>query len=101
MVGLIALYGKPKDERAFLDYYARTHAPLVEKLPALQSYRHGRVSGGNQDHPSHWYVGHLTFADRSALDAALAAPEGTTVVADLANFATGGADVIFVEYGGA
>jgi uncharacterized protein (TIGR02118 family) len=96
-VALLAIYGKPTDEKAFLDYYASTHAPLAAKIPGLQSYRHGKVWGGSEDPPAGWYQATLTFADRAALEAGLASPEGKATAADLANFATGGVHLLFVD----
>jgi uncharacterized protein (TIGR02118 family) len=96
-VALVAVYGKPTDEKAFLDYYAATHAPLAASIPGLKSYRHGKVWGGSDDPPSGWYVATLTFADRAALEAGLASPEGKATAADLANFATGGVHLLFVD----
>ena len=99
MVGLIALYGKPADEGAFLAYYAHTHEPLAAKLPGVKAYRHGRVFGGDRETPSVWYAAHLTFADAEALRDALASPEGDATADDLPNFATGGVELLFVDYG--
>ncbi|HEY7461357.1 MAG TPA: EthD family reductase [Gemmatimonadota bacterium] len=98
-VSLVAIYGKPTDEQAFLDYYTSTHAPLAAAIPGLQSYRHGKVWGGSDDPPAGWYAAILTFKDRAALEAGLASPEGQKTAADLANFATGGVHLMFAETG--
>jgi uncharacterized protein (TIGR02118 family) len=98
MVAILAIYGKPRDEKAFLDYYRTTHAPLAAAIPGLQSYRHGRVWGGSDDPPKGWYAASLTFRDRAALEAGLGSPQGQKVAGDLGNFATGGVNLIFVEH---
>jgi uncharacterized protein (TIGR02118 family) len=98
MVAILAVYGKPRDERAFLDYYRETHAPLVATLPGLLSYRHGRAWGGSDEPPSGWYVAVLTFRDRAALEGALGSTQGQQTAADLVNFATGGVHLLFVEH---
>ncbi|HEY7461358.1 MAG TPA: EthD family reductase [Gemmatimonadota bacterium] len=98
MVAILAIYGKPKDEQAFLAYYAKTHAPLAAAIPGLQSYRHGRVWGGSDTPPSGWYAAALTFRDRPALEAGLGSPQGQKAAGDLANFATGGVNLIFVDH---
>ena len=98
-VAIVAIYGKPTDEQAFLNYYSSTHAPLAAAIPGLQSYRHGKVWGGSDDPPAGWYVAILTFPDRAALEAGLASPEGKKTAADLTNFATGGVHLMFVENG--
>jgi uncharacterized protein (TIGR02118 family) len=98
MVVILAIYGKPKDEQAFLTYYAKTHAPLAAAIPGLESYRHGRVWGGSDTPPAGWYAASLSFRDRGALEAALASPEGQKTAGDLANFATGGVHLIFVDH---
>ena len=98
MVALVALYGKPTDEEMFLAYYRKTHAPLAAAIPGLQSYRHGRVYGGTSDPPSSYYVATLTFQDRAVLEAGLASEEGKKTAGDLANFATGGAQLLFADH---
>jgi uncharacterized protein (TIGR02118 family) len=99
MVAILAIYGKPTDERAFLDYYGKTHAPLAAAIPGLVSYHHGKVWGGNDDPPSGWYTAVLTFRDRAALESGLGSEQGRKVAADLANFATGGVHLLFAEQG--
>lgn len=54
---------------------------------------------GNADgSPSSWYfIADLYAESREAFDKILASPEGEAAVADLANFATGGATFIYTE----
>jgi len=98
MVAIVAIYGKPADERVFLDYYRKTHAPLAAAIPGLVSYRHGPAWGGSDDPPAGWYAAVLTFRDRAALESGLGSEEGQKVAGDLANFATGGVNLLFVEH---
>ena len=98
MVKLMVLYGKPEDEAAFEAYYAQTHAPLVEKIPNLKRFEHGKTLGdaGGSEAP-YYYVAELAFDDAEVLQAALASPEGQATGADVANFASGGVTMFAVQ----
>ena len=62
---LIALYKKPEDADAFLTHYNEVHAPLMRKVPGLQSMEVARVEadpfGGE---PAYFLVATMTFAVR-------------------------------------
>ena len=45
MVKVTVLYGHPKDPAAFEEYYAKTHLPLVDKVPNFQKYETARLVG--------------------------------------------------------
>jgi len=95
MAMLIALYGTPDDPVAFDQYYFQTHVPIAKRLPGLRSYQ---VTRGvlSPDGPSKWYlVATLTFDSTQAVQSAFASPEGQATAADLANFATGGVELLF------
>jgi uncharacterized protein (TIGR02118 family) len=98
VVKVIVLYGHPSDPSAFDDHYASTHAPLVEKMPGLELFEVSRVVGtaDGGDLP-HYRIAELSFESQEALEAALSSPEGQETVADLPNFASGGATVLFAE----
>jgi len=91
MVKLMVLYGKPEDASAFDTYYAGTHVPLVEKIPQLTRFEHGKSLGApDGGEAPYYYVAELAFDDAETLQAALASPEGQAAAADLENFASGG-----------
>jgi len=87
---LLALYKEPADPAAFEDYYKNHHAPLAKTLPGLQSYTLGR---GTARDP-YYLVAILTFASLDALQAAVSSSIGAATVADLANFAQAGVDIL-------
>lgn len=98
MARLLALYRKPKDPVAFDAYYMHTHVPLAKKIPGLRTYEisRGPVASPAGDSGYH-LVAILHFDDGAAVKAAFASPEGRAAAGDLANFATGGVDLIFFD----
>jgi uncharacterized protein (TIGR02118 family) len=98
MARLLVTYKTPKDPAAFDAYYMRTHAPLAKKIPGLRSYE---ISRGRVDSPGGASGVHLVailkFDDVRALKAGLASPEGQAAAGDLANFATGGVELVFFD----
>lgn len=98
MAKLMVLYGKPKDAAAFDAYYFGKHVPIAKRLPGLKRFE---VSAGAinmpQGGPPYHLVAQLEFDSLQALGAAMASPEGRAAGGDLANFATGGADLLVFE----
>jgi uncharacterized protein (TIGR02118 family) len=96
MAMLIALYGTPDDAVAFDQYYFQTHVPIAKRLPGLRSYQITRGPVLSPNGPSPWYlVAMLAFDSMQAIQSAIASPEGQATAADLANFATGGVELMF------
>ena len=77
MANLVVLYKKPADKAAFDDYYFKTHVPLANKIPGLLGYEvsSGAVASPTGASPYH-LVATLEFKSMSALQQALASPEG-------------------------
>jgi uncharacterized protein (TIGR02118 family) len=97
---LLVLYKTPKDPAAFDRYYAETHIALAKKIPGVKSYRISKGGVGTPAGPSGIHlVATLTFDSMAALQAALGSPEGAAAGADVANFASGGADLLMFEDG--
>lgn len=98
MAKIIAMYGQPADPAAFDRYYFSKHVPLAKTVPGL---RHYEVTTGIVMTPagaSPWHlVVTLTFDSMAAVQTALASPEGLATAADLANFATGGVDLLLAD----
>ena len=98
MAKLMVLYGKPKDAAAFDAHHFGKHVPIAKRLPGLKRFE---VSAGAinmpQGGPPYHLVAQLEFDSLQALGAAMASPEGRAAGADLANFATGGADLLVFE----
>lgn len=98
MVKIIVLYGPPADAAAFEEHYTNTHVPLAEKIPGLARFEATRViatpEGGD---PPYFRVAELWFESLDTLQAGRASPEGQETVADIPNFASGGATVLIGE----
>jgi len=95
---LLAMYGAPTDPTAFEQHYRGTHIPLAKRMPGLRSYSvsKGPVSAGDGK-PPYFLVAVLEFDSMEAIGAAVASPEGQAAVADVPNFATGGATILTYE----
>jgi uncharacterized protein (TIGR02118 family) len=94
---LLVLYSEPADRTAFEDYYVNKHMPLAAKLPGLKAGRYSfRVSGlgGPGTGSPYFALFEGEFDSPEDLAAAVASPEGQALLADEANFATGGAVVV-------
>lgn len=92
MYSVVITYGQPTDAAAFDKHYAETHIPLASALPGLLSYTVTKLAGlGGES--KHYMIATLQFDDEAAALAALGSPEGQAAGADIANFATGGADL--------
>ena len=95
MAVLIAVYKTPKNVAAFNEHYFAKHAPIARKIPGLVAYQ---VSDGPVGLPMELggihLVAILEFDSVEAIQRGLASPEGQATVADLANFADGGVDVM-------
>jgi uncharacterized protein (TIGR02118 family) len=98
MIKLTVLYGPPEDPEAFEEYYAEVHMPLVQKIPGADRWEAARVvdtmDGGT---PLYHRVFEFWFEDYDALEASLGSDEGRAAVADIPNFATGGATTCVSE----
>jgi uncharacterized protein (TIGR02118 family) len=87
---LIALYKKPDDVDAFLAHYQDVHAPLVRKVPGLQSMQVSRVEGdafGGE--PPYFMVATMNFGDAETFKNALRSEENKAAGKDLMTFAKG------------
>jgi uncharacterized protein (TIGR02118 family) len=94
---LTVLYPPPADPAHFRDHYVRVHLPLAAKLPGLVRMQHAfDVEGLRGDSP-YFAVFHGDFESAEAMVAALGSEEGKAVSADVANYATGGAQLVHYE----
>ncbi len=91
---VVILYGEPDEKAKFVAYYRNTHVPLALTLPALQSTDYGPLLGlpGREAGTDFWFAV-LRYADADDLQASLASDAGKAVLADVANFATGGVTI--------
>jgi uncharacterized protein (TIGR02118 family) len=94
MYKVVVLYSPPKSPDHFRRYYAETHLPLVAKLPGLRGSRHSFVINGGES--PYFCIWEGDYDNADALQEAMQSPEGKAVVADVENYATGGA--VFLAY---
>jgi uncharacterized protein (TIGR02118 family) len=98
MAKVIAMYGIPTDRDAFDRYYFATHVPIAKKLPGLRSYEVTRGSITTLDGIAPYHmIALLAFDSVAAVQAALASPQGKATADDLANFATGGVEMMIAD----
>lgn len=98
MATLTALYHAPADPKAFDEYYAATHVPLIRRVPGLRALEvsRGPVMSLQGASPYH-KVANLRFDTMADLKAAVVTAEGQEAAADLANFASAGVTVLVYE----
>jgi len=98
MAKVVVLYKTPADKAAFDKYYNETHIPIAKQIPGLKSYEisKGGVASPAGDSGIH-LVAMLEFESFAALQSGLASPEAGAAVADVPNFASGGADILMFD----
>lgn len=98
MAKLIALYRTPQNPAAFDDYYFSRHVPLAKEIRELRRYQ---VNAGPVMTPTGPSDIHLTaildFDSLADLQAALASPQGQAAAGDIANFASGGVELLILD----
>lgn len=96
MTRLTVLYGHPKDPAAFDRYYQDVHIPLARTMKGLQGWTIGKCESATPgEEPAYYMIVGLYAESREAMEKILASPEGRATVADVANFATGGATFLY------
>jgi uncharacterized protein (TIGR02118 family) len=97
----VVLYNFPKDPAAFEAYYSSKHLPLLASHAAEIGFTKGELvkfsASGDGGKPQYYRKAELTFASMAALKTGTATPGFKAIVADLPNFATGGAVVVIGE----
>jgi uncharacterized protein (TIGR02118 family) len=98
MAHVVVMYKTPKDAAAFDKYYAETHIPIAKKLPGLRKYEVSRGPVATPAGPSAYHlIATLYFDGMAEIAAAFGSAEGKAAAADVAKFATGGADMIMFD----
>ena len=96
MYRLTVLYGHPVNPAEFQRYYREVHIPLAKRMKGLLGWTIGMCeSAAHGQQPPYYMIVGLYAESREALEAILASPEGQATVADVPNFATGGATFMF------
>jgi uncharacterized protein (TIGR02118 family) len=96
---ILVLYPEPTDRAAFEEYYVNKHLPLAARLPGMKAARYSfEVSGLGAPGSGSPYFALFEgeFDSQADFAAAVSAPEGQALLADVPNFATGG--VVVVNY---
>ena len=98
MVRLTVLYGHPADPAAFDRYYEEVHLPIARRMKGLTGWTIGKCQAvvPGEKPPFYLIVG-LYAESRAAMEAILDSPAGKAAVADVPNFATGGATFMYDE----
>ena len=98
MAMLIAVYKTPADAAAFDRYYYSTHVPLAKTIPGLRSYDVSNGPVGLPKEPGSVHlVALLGFDSLAALGQAMESPQGEATGKDLANFASGGVELMVFD----
>jgi uncharacterized protein (TIGR02118 family) len=98
MAQLVVMYKTPNDPAAFDKHYFEKHVQVAKKLPGLKKYEVSQGPVGTPAGPSSYHlVALLSFDDLAAIQSAFGSVEGQAAVADVQNFATGGADIIMFD----
>ena len=96
MTKLTVLYGHPSDPAAFDRHYQEIHLPLAQRMRGLTGWTIGKCESAAAGEPAPYYMIVALYApSRAEMEAILASPEGQATVADVANFATGGATFFY------
>jgi uncharacterized protein (TIGR02118 family) len=98
MAQVVVMYKTPKDTAAFDKHYSEIHIPLAKKIPGLKKFEVSNGPVGTPAGPSGFHlIAVLTFDNMAALQAGFGSAEGKAAGADVAKFATGGADMILFD----
>lgn len=96
MVRLTVLYGHPDDPAEFDRYYEQVHLPIARKMQGLRGWTIGKCQAIEAGQPPPYYMIVGLYADsRADMESILATDEGQAAVADVPNFATGGATFMY------
>ena len=98
MVKLTVLYGHPKSAVDFEKYYAETHMPMAGQMKGVRRIELSKVVGTPDGSDAPFYrMAELYFDNAEHMNSVMATPEAQRTVADIANFATGGAIVLVAD----
>lgn len=87
MVKLVALFRKSESTGDFDAALRGKIVPLLRQVPGLQRIEVTKITGAAYGESKYHVMAELYFADRPALDAALASREGKAVARELLQFA--------------
>lgn len=94
MIKLTVLYGQPTDPEAFEVYYAKTHLPLVAEMKGIRRTELTVFTAPEGTLPEYYRMAELYFDTQEHMESVISSQEGQLAVADIDNFASGGATVL-------
>jgi uncharacterized protein (TIGR02118 family) len=95
MMKLTVLYGQPTNAEAFEEHYRNTHLPAVAKLTGVARVELTRFAAGPDGGKTGFYrMAELYFQNQAQMEQTLGSPAGKATVADVSQFATGGATIL-------
>jgi uncharacterized protein (TIGR02118 family) len=95
MIKATVLYGHPADPELFETYYREKHTPLVNATTGIVKTEYTKfLPNPNGSAPVHYRMAELYFNNPEEMQWAMASAEGKAMAADLANFATGGVNIL-------
>ncbi|UEA61133.1 EthD family reductase [Gordonia otitidis] len=95
MYHITIIYNQPTDTAAFDDYYSTKHVPLVDAISGVDAFSFDKCESLDGNPPAAYALARLTFESKDTALQALSSPAGQTAAGDVANFATGGAMMLF------
>jgi uncharacterized protein (TIGR02118 family) len=94
-VKLTVLYGAPKDPAAFEKYYLGSHMPNLYKIKGIKHIELAKgLPGPDGKPPAYYRVTELWFSSMNKMQSVTATPAFQKIVADVPNFASGGATIV-------
>ena len=95
MMKVTVLYGHPASPDEFEKYYGSTHLPLAAKTKGMARIELTKfVAASDGGKPAFYRMAELYFTTQAEMEQSMGSAEGKAMVADLANFATGGVTVV-------
>lgn len=94
-IKITVLYGAPKDPAAFEKYYAESHMPMVYAVKGIAHIELAKLlPAPDGKAPPYYRITELWFQSPQALQAVTSTAEWQKIVADVPNFASGGATIL-------
>jgi len=99
-VKITVLYAAPKSPAAFEKYYADMHMPMVNSVKEIKRTELAKgLPGPNGAAPAFYRITELWFDSAEQMQKVTGTPHWQKIVADVPNFATGGATILVSEIG--
>lgn len=90
-VKLVFIFGRPTDVLLFEGNYVTNHLPKALKLPGCLALEEAQaVSDADGADPAFYRITMVSFASHQDMADCISSDAGREVIADIANFATGG-----------